>query len=72
MTHGRYRRYFWSGLTLSAITGLVARIAADVVFIVEPLPQLPEILGIASVPLVHGLLLHEHAYVQAGQSVPLA
>jgi hypothetical protein len=30
-------------------------------------------LGIAAAPLaLAGLLLHEHAYVQAGQSVPLA
>jgi hypothetical protein len=34
---------------------------------------LAPVLGVAVVPLVLlGLLCHEHAYVQAGQSVPLA
>ena len=74
MTHGRYRKYFWSGLILSAIGGLLPWIVLLTWFsFAEPIPQLPEIAGMASVPLVlTGVLLHEHAYVQAGQSVPLA
>ena len=74
MTSGRYRRFFWSGLFLSAAGGLVSWIVLlSWLSSAEPLPQLPAIVGIASVPFVlAGLLLHEHAYVQAGQSVPLA
>ena len=59
MTRGRYRQYFWAGLALSITGGL--------------LPWFPMAVGIAGPPLaLIGLLLHEHAYVQAGQSVPLA
>jgi len=32
----------------------------------------PVIGPVAALPALAGLLLHEHAYVQAGQSVPLA
>ena len=56
MTRGRYRAYFWMGTALLAL-GVLA----------------PFGLGVAAVPLaLAGLLLYEHAYVQAGQSVPLA
>jgi Fe-S-cluster-containing dehydrogenase component/Ni/Fe-hydrogenase subunit HybB-like protein len=74
MTNGRYRTFFWSGLLLSAAGGLLSWIVLLSWFsFAEPAPQLPAILGIASVPFVlAGLFLHEHAYVQAGQSVPLA
>lgn len=74
MTRGRYRGYFWLGLLFSAVGGLLPWMIVLTWFSgAPPLPQLPAILGIASVPLVlGGLLLHEHAYVQAGQSVPLA
>jgi len=74
MTSGRYRGFFWPGLLLSAVGGLLPWIVLLSWFsFAEPAPQLPAILGIASVPFVlAGLLLHEHAYVQAGQSVPLA
>ncbi len=55
MTHGRFRAYFWTGLTL---------IGASVLGIW---------LGIIAAPLaLIGLIAHEHAYVQAGQAVPLA
>jgi len=55
MVRGRFARYFWPGLALTA-----ASIAAPW-------------LGVAAAPLaLAGLLAHEHAYVQAGQAVPLA
>lgn len=58
MTRGRYAGFFWAGIALAA-TGLLAPFA-------EPLAPA---LGISALV---GLLAHEHAYVQAGQSVPLA
>jgi formate-dependent nitrite reductase membrane component NrfD len=58
MTHGRYRTVFWSGVGLSLLAA-----AAPVL----GLP--PALLATAALA---GLLCHEHAYVQAGQSVPLA
>ena len=74
MTHGRYRKYFWSGLTLSAIAGACCPgyVLLTSFSFAEPLPQLPEILGIASVPLVlTGLLLHEQR-LRAGRPVSAA
>jgi formate-dependent nitrite reductase membrane component NrfD/ferredoxin len=60
MTHGRYRVYFWIGVSLSLLGGAVAALSSVVI-------------GVAAVPLaLLGLMLYEHAYVQAGQSVPLA
>jgi len=57
MVHGRYRAFFWTSILLSAI-GCLA-----------PLSWM----GLGAVPsALIGLLLFEHAYVQAGQSVPLA
>jgi hypothetical protein len=35
-------------------------------------PIVPALAGLAAVATLAGLLAHEHAYVQAGQSVPLA
>lgn len=58
MTHGRYAGPFWGGLALVAL-GLFAPLAT------------PVSAWLALAALV-GLLLHEHAYVQSGQSVPLA
>jgi len=58
MTHGRYRLFFRSGVALQAL-GLAAVLA---------LPT-----GVLLAPLVLvGLLAYEHAFVQAGQAVPLA
>ncbi len=59
MLSGRYARPFRAGLALVA-AGAAA-------------PLLPDALrpAVAALALV-GLLLHEHAYVQAGQAVPLA
>ena len=58
MTHGRFRQWFWLGVALVAV-GLVA-------------PILPPLAPVAAAAALAGLLAHEHAYVQAGQSVPLA
>jgi hypothetical protein len=60
MVRGRYKIYFWLGMLLSLLGGLLAGLAGPLI-------------GVASVPLVLiGIALYEHAYVQAGQSVPLA
>jgi len=58
MTRGRYATYFRVGLVLVA-AGLLAPLAGG----------LSPVLALA---VLAGLLAHEHAYVQAGQSVPLA
>jgi Fe-S-cluster-containing dehydrogenase component/formate-dependent nitrite reductase membrane component NrfD len=55
MTRGRFRAYFWTGLTLIGVGVLGSW------------------LGIIAAPLaLIGLMAYEHAYVQAGQAVPLA
>jgi Ni/Fe-hydrogenase subunit HybB-like protein len=60
LTRGRYATLFWGGLALVALAALAC------VSPVEPL-------ALAASPLaLAGLLAYEHAYVQAGQSVPLA
>ncbi len=65
MVRGRYRSEFWMGIALSIIGALLPSLASfgllDVSFAI----------GGAPLALV-GLMLYEHAYVQAGQSVPLA
>jgi Ni/Fe-hydrogenase subunit HybB-like protein len=58
LTSGRFRTFFRAGIALSVLA-LAAPIA--------PLAAL-----LASIAALVGLLLFEHAYVQAGQSVPLA
>jgi len=55
MTRGRFSRWFWAGIILSA-AGLLAPWTGGAVVA----------LGLL------GLAAHEHAYVQAGQAVPLA
>jgi formate-dependent nitrite reductase membrane component NrfD/ferredoxin len=65
MVKGRYKENFWTGTILSLLGGLLPLIAA--------LGILPISLGVAGSPLaLIGIMLFEHAYVQAGQSVPLA
>ena len=65
MVRGRYRSDFWMGTVLSLGGGLVPWLA--LVGVLSPT------MGIAGAPLaLMGLVLYEHAYVQAGQSVPLA
>jgi Fe-S-cluster-containing dehydrogenase component/formate-dependent nitrite reductase membrane component NrfD len=65
MTRGRYKSDFWNGCALSFIGGLLPALA---LFGVVGAP-----VGVAGAPLaLIGLMLYENAYVQAGQSVPLA
>lgn len=65
MTQGRYASDFWFGIALSALGGLLP------LFVL--LGYLNPSLGAAGAPLaLIGMMLYENAYVQAGQSVPLA
>jgi formate-dependent nitrite reductase membrane component NrfD/ferredoxin len=65
MVYGRYKADFWFGIILSVFGGLLPFLA---VMNVVGLP-----VGVAGAPLaLIGLMLFENAYVQAGQSVPLA
>ena len=65
MVHGRYKSNFWMGLVLSIIGGLISALALW--------DAIDPGLGVAGAPLaLIGMMLFEHAYVQAGQSVPLA
>jgi hypothetical protein len=65
MVYGRYRSDFWMGIALSALGGLLPWLGL--------LHVIPSTLGVAGAPLaLIGLMLYENAYVQAGQSVPLA
>ena len=65
MVHGRYRSDFWIGTALSSAGGLLPAI---VIY-----GSLPLSYGVSAAPLaLIGMMLFEHAYVQAGQSVPLA
>jgi hypothetical protein len=63
--HGRYRSYFWTGVFLSLLGALFAWLV--MVGVIDPS------LSVSGAPLaLVGMMLFEHAYVQAGQSVPLA
>ena len=65
MVHGRYKSDFRIGAVLSIVGGLIPLLALTGVISVS--------LGSAGAPLaLIGLMLYENAYVQAGQSVPLA
>lgn len=65
MTHGRYQSVFWIGILLSILGGALPWLAV--------LGYGSASIGIGGAPLaLIGLMLFEHAYVQAGQSVPLA
>jgi len=65
MVQGRYRTDFWMGIALSFMGGLLAWLAI--------LGVLSLSLGVGAAPLaLIGMMLFENAYVQAGQSVPLA
>ncbi len=65
MVRGRYKSDFWMGMVLSAIGGLLPWLAL--------FGYLGISLGAAGAPMaLIGLMLYENAYVQAGQSVPLA
>jgi formate-dependent nitrite reductase membrane component NrfD len=65
MVRGRYRNDFWVGTVLSILGGLLPWLAITGVVSFT--------IGAAGSSLaLIGLLLYENAYVQAGQSVPLA
>jgi formate-dependent nitrite reductase membrane component NrfD len=65
MVRGRYHSDFWIGIALSTLGGLIPWLAL--------LGVVSSSLGIGAAPMaLIGLMLHENAYVQAGQSVPLA
>ena len=65
MVSGRYKSDFWTGLILSIVGGLIPALALFGVLGIS--------LATAGAPLaLMGLMLYENAYVQAGQSVPLA
>jgi hypothetical protein len=65
MVRGRYQSDFWMGMVLSFVGGLLPFLA---LFGYMSTP-----LGVAGAPMaLIGLMLYENAYVQAGQSVPLA
>jgi hypothetical protein len=65
MVSGRYKSDFWISLVLSILGGLLPWL---VLFGV-----VNSSLGVGAAPMaLIGLMLYENAYVQAGQSVPLA
>ena len=65
MTHGRYGGVFWLGTGLSVLGALIPALAILGLFSTS--------IGVAgAVPALLGMMFYEHAYVQAGQSVPLA
>jgi Fe-S-cluster-containing dehydrogenase component/formate-dependent nitrite reductase membrane component NrfD len=65
MVWGRYRGDFWIGTALSILGALLSVLAL--------LNVVSFTVGAAGAPLaIIGLMLYENAYVQAGQSVPLA
>ena len=65
MVRGRYRADFRMGVGLSLAGGLLASLGI--------LGVLSMSLGVSAAPMaLTGIMLFEHAYVQAGQSVPLA
>ena len=65
MVHGRYKSNFWIGLVLSVLGGALPLLAI--------LGYASISIGVGGAPLaLIGMMLFEHAYVQAGQSVPLA
>jgi Fe-S-cluster-containing dehydrogenase component/formate-dependent nitrite reductase membrane component NrfD len=65
MVSGRYKDGFWTSIILSLLGGLLPLLAV--------LGVIGASFGAAAAPLaLVGMMLFEHAYVQAGQSVPLA
>ena len=65
MVRGRYKSDFWIGMVLSLFGGLLPCLAI--------FGYLSTTLAVAGAPLaLVGMMLYENAYVQAGQSVPLA
>ena len=65
MVQGRYKNDFWTGVILSLLGGILPLLAV--------LGLLNTAIGVAGAPMaLIGMMLFENAYVQAGQSVPLA
>jgi Fe-S-cluster-containing dehydrogenase component/formate-dependent nitrite reductase membrane component NrfD len=65
MVKGRYKNDFWTGISLSFLGGVLPLLAV--------FGLLNNSVGVAAAPLaLIGMMLFENAYVQAGQSVPLA
>jgi len=65
MVRGRYKGDFWIGMVLSLLGGLLPWLAI--------FGYVSTSLAVAGAPLaLVGIMLYENAYVQAGQSVPLA
>jgi formate-dependent nitrite reductase membrane component NrfD/ferredoxin len=65
MVQGRYKSDFWIGVALSFLGGLLPWLAI--------FGFVSTSLAVAGAPLaLIGMMLYENAYVQAGQSVPLA
>jgi predicted membrane protein len=63
MMHGRYKTAFWLGVLLSIAGGVLPFLILFGYLSI----------GVLGAPLaLGGLMLYEHAYVQAGQAVPLA
>jgi len=71
MTRGRFRDCFLVGMCLSAAGGLLPWLVLIASFLGST-TAIPLAGPLGAVPAAIGLLLFEHAYVQAGQSVPLA
>jgi formate-dependent nitrite reductase membrane component NrfD len=63
MMQGRYKNFFWTGLMLSVVGGVLPFASLYGLLSIGALGALVALLG---------MMLYEHAYVQAGQSVPLA
>lgn len=65
MVSGRYKSDFWIGVSLSILGALVSWLAVSDLLSIS--------FGVGAAPLaLIGVMLYENAYVQAGQSVPLA
>jgi uncharacterized membrane protein YhaH (DUF805 family) len=67
MIGGRHRRAFWAGIALTAGAVIVAFMVG-----LRAAGSVPGSGAAAAVLALAGLLAYEHAYVQAGQAVPLA
>ena len=62
MMYGKYRGFFWTGLVAGALLPLALGFLSG--------PAVPP--ALAGALALGGLLAYEHAFVQAGQSVPLS
>jgi peptidoglycan biosynthesis protein MviN/MurJ (putative lipid II flippase) len=65
MVHGRYKTPFWISIVLSLLGMLLP-------FLAMSYGWNESLLVSGAVAALIGMMLFEHAYVQAGQSVPLA